>query len=351
MIQRLMILSMSILILLSACSKRETGGQTPLILESSGEIVAEESQITSLNHPYPQPEILNQQPSSKRSLKPTDLLAPDNAVVTQTSDATATPIPDATAPKNSYPLPGATQAPVQLPVITLISLSSPTATRQPTATNRPTPTNPPTSTSPPQPGVISGQILLNGAPATRAVTLILEDQTYQVIREIVTSTGEFRFENLPSSAQGYNVLFALEKNPDFSFDEVAQWAWIGPIAVNDGDVIRLADMEISLLGFQPLHPPSDSILSVRSITPQTPLVFEWGPYPSADKYWLELRSGRTLQLVWQSGLLDTNTISFDGVLVTGENIPAGSYWWNISARKADANLTISGPLRSFFLSP
>jgi hypothetical protein len=262
----------------------------------------------------------------------------------QTQKSTDTALPDPTATFTLISSVISTQTSTELPTLTYTPL--PTSTE----TMIPSPTDPPTLTPVRMLGEISGRILLNGLPLTQTVSLILEDQRYNVIQELAVS-NEYVFDNIPPSTEGYNVLFTMDRNPQYSFDEVASWAWIGPVPVQDGDLIRLADLDIALFGLYQLHPPPDTFLSAGSITPQTPLVFEWSPYPSASHYWLDLRTGQSLQMVWQSASLEANSVTFDGILANGEPIQPGTYWWRVSARIDDISMTISGPLAAFTLNP
>jgi hypothetical protein len=192
---------------------------------------------------------------------------------------------------------------------------------------------------------------LNGEPITNPVSLVLEDQNFRAVQQITTTNGEYLFYDLPASESGYNVVFSQDLNTHLGYDEVASWVWIGPLPVQDGDTIDLPNMEIGLPGLLPVYPSSDSILKLGPITSQNPLVFEWTSYPGESQYWLELRASNTLQVIWQSGFLDSPTVSFDGNLINGDTIRPGSYWWSVSVRLADTKMTISGPLRSFYLTP
>jgi len=241
---------------------------------------------------------------------------------------------------------GTAMTPVVVTPATATATAAPTQLPRPTATA----TERPAMTPVPQPGMIGGRVVLNGAPVAGAVTLILEDQAYQASQETTTWMGEYRFDSVPPAAEGYHVLFALDRNPGFGFGTVVSWAWIGPIPVASGAVIELVDLEIGLLGLQPVYPAPDGFLPAGSITPASPLAFEWAAYPAAAEYWLDLRSGGGLGLVWQSGMTAGNTVAFDGVLANGGVIEAGSYWWSVSARVGDG-LYLSGPLAGLTLLP
>jgi hypothetical protein len=181
------------------------------------------------------------------------------------------------------------------------------------------------------------------------VTLTLEDQTYHVLRELEVSGGDYRFENLPASAEGYNVVFAQASNSQFGVEDVVSWAWVGPLAVQDGAVVEVPDLEIGLLGLIQTNPPVDAF--VDAVTPQTPLTFEWTPYPAASRYWVELYAGRTLQRVWQSDAIAATSVVFDGILEGGEVLASGTYWWRIGAEVDGIAMTLAGPLEGFTVRP
>jgi hypothetical protein len=221
----------------------------------------------------------------------------------------------------------------------------------PTATEALLPDEPATIVPLPPPGVITGRILFHGALPTQTLTLVLEDQTYQVIQEMDISSGEYVFANLPTSPEGYNVLFTQSKNPQFAPNEVVSWAWIGPVPLQNGDFHVLPDLQIALVGLDPIKPSDGAIMKAGSITAENPLRFEWSQYSDAAHYWVELRTGPTLELVWRSGYVDALSINFDGILSDGERISPGGYWWSVGARMKEPLITITSPLRSFTLQP
>ena len=181
------------------------------------------------------------------------------------------------------------------------------------------------------------------------MTLTLEDQTYRVVQQIETSGGDYRFENLPASAEGYNVVFTQASNAQFGVDEVVSWVWIGPLPVQDGAVVDVPDLEIGLLGLIQTNPPADAFLD--PITPQTPLEFVWAPYPDASRYWVELHAGRALDRVWQSDPIGSTSVTFDGTLDSGEMLAPGTYWWRVGAQVDGTAMTLSGPLEGFTVRP
>lgn len=341
MAQRLVVLSLGVLIFLPACTGQRTTDHAQAVFEPPAIVLAGENQRALQANPEASPGQSLPAGSLTATLPP-----PSNTpIATQLNQSQDSGLLAATATLTLLPSSSPTWLATETP--------TPSATLLPSATASasPAPTELPTMTPLPPPGVIIGQILLNGAPLDQPVTLALENQAYQPIQEITFSNGELYFENIPASFEGYNILFSRDKNPHFNPNAVINWAWVGPIVVQDGDVTRLADMEIGALGLQPIFPQQDAILNLDSITAQNPLVFEWRPYPSASGYWIDLRSGSTLNLIWQSVFSDSNTIAFDGILANGEPIPPGSYWWNVSARVEDNFMTISGGLAGFSLNP
>jgi hypothetical protein len=260
---------------------------------------------------------------------------------------TATPEPTATVPPavTATPVPSSTPQPTATPT----PVASHTPRPTPTATPRPTATATPTDTPAPSSAAIRGRILLNGTPPDGVVWLTLEDQAYQALRAVEVAGGDYRFENLPASAEGYNVVFMQGSNPQFGVEEVVSWAWIGPLAVQDGAVVDLPDLEIGLLGLTQTDPPADAF--VGAITPQAPLTLAWDPYPDASRYWVDLHAGRALQRVWQSDAVAGTSVSFDGILDSGETLTPGTYWWRVGAQVDGINMTLSGPLEGFTVRP
>jgi hypothetical protein len=323
----LVIVSMIILTSLAACRSLRQPDEARLPAEPTQLILTEEQNLDSeLNQKF---ETQDEPSQSEDVIEPSLAPPTDTAVISQTSEATPTFIPD--------------------PTVTPTFTPSPYPTQAITETN--TPTEVPTQTASPQPGMISGQVLFHGEPPSRPVTLILEDQGYRVIREMTVENGEYRFEDLPASAEGYNVLFSQEKNPQFDVLEVVSWAWLGPIAVQDGDLLQLPGMEIGLSGLRAINPSEGAIINASSISAQSPLIFEWSAFPSASYYWVDLRVGPSLQLVWQSEYVNSQAVTFDGILMNGETIQPSSYWWSVGARIDEGLLIVAAPLNSFTLRP
>lgn len=329
-VRRLIIPGICLILLIPACARSETNSQIQPLGNPSELLVSKEGEAN--NQPVPLSKSQNEPSPMEQS--PEITLLPPSDTATVTID------------------PGAKATQQTLPTATSTLISSPTHIPKeiPASTHTPLPTSTATNTPLPKPALIEGQILFKGKLLTEQVNLVLENQAYQVIQETTTTNGKFRFENLPTSFDGYNILFSQAKNPQFNSNEIINWAWIGPIAVQDGFEIRLSDIEIGLVGLLPVNPAQDAIINTGPISPINPLVFEWTPYPSASQYWLDLRSANDLQVIWQSGLLNSNTITFDGVLANGNTIQPGSYWWQVSARVNDSFFNISGPLRSFYLN-
>jgi hypothetical protein len=334
---------MGVFILLAACTQQGQDVQTrPGSEPLEAALVEEDNQATLADPGSGSDHEASLLESAFEETLPISSETPKQAQ-SRSAMATFTPAPAATATPAS--LTDQTQASTETPA-PVIAQATPL-----TASITPLPGEPATMMPLPPPGVITGRILFHGELPTQMLALILEDQAYQVIQEINISTGEYVFANLPVSSEGYNVLFTQSKNPQFGLNEVVSWAWIGPVPVQDGDFHVLPDLQIALVGLDPLKPADGGMLKASSITTQNPLRFEWNAYPAAAQYWVELRAGPALDLVWRSGYIDTTNISFDGILLNGERIPPGSYWWSVGARMNEPLITIASPLRSFTLQP
>jgi len=179
---------------------------------------------------------------------------------------------------------------------------------------------------------ISGRIVKDGIPVGSGVTLSLEDLSNQTIATASTSDdGTITWANVPASDQGYNVVFSLAANNQFGIDQALSWVWVGPIPLGQGEVIQLADIDISPLGFGQLSPEPEAVYSAAAITPATPLIFQWSPYPETTDYWLDLIRGEE-ENVWQSQLVTAQQVAFDGTLTDGTHIQPDEYWWAVGAR-------------------
>ena len=266
-------------------------------------------------------------------------------------DPTATPAPAATLPPTQEPtaLAGATATPATQ--ATRVFSSDPTATSAPGAT-----ATPPASTTPAPagPGSIAGRVLWDGAPVAAGLTLRLEDQRYTVVAEApVDEGGYYRFEGLPPSAAGYNVLFAQEWNEEYDVDEAITWGWIGPVPVSGGALVTLPDLDISLLGFEPLGPRPGAEFVAADLSPEDPIQFEWEPYPGAARYWVDLLYGADQDRVWQSPLVEDTFVPFGGALEDGAQIEPGDYWWGVGAQRplGAYTLTVYGYLPPLKIEP
>ncbi|MFQ5610868.1 MAG: hypothetical protein ACE5H9_01900 [Anaerolineae bacterium] len=208
--------------------------------------------------------------------------------------------------------------------------------------------------SPLPPGRITGRVLLNGAPPDGGATLKLEDPAYNLITQTSAGNdGVYAFGDLAPSSQGYNVVFAQEWNEHLSLEEVVSWAWLGPVAVEDGTVAQLPDLEISPLGFGPISPEAGASFPAGVISPENPLRFAWTVYPQATTYWVDLVRGEEQTLVWQSPLVQTPTAAFEGALSDGTRLEPGEYWWDVGARRAlgPYTLTVYGYLPGLIIEP
>jgi hypothetical protein len=201
---------------------------------------------------------------------------------------------------------------------------------------------------------VTGRLVKDGAPVEAGVTVKLEDQAYAIVATATTDAqGAYTFDNLTALGPGLNVLFAQEWNERYNVDEVVSWAWLGPFTISRGATVRVPDLEISLLGFEPVSPPSGAFFSASEISAQNPLTLEWVPYPAASAYWVDLTKGDDLNRVWQSTLVDTTHVPFDGTLEDGSHVTADTYWWGVGARKdvGDYQLTVYGYLPTLAITP
>lgn len=238
-----------------------------------------------------------------------------------------------------------TNSPIPTPTSGLNTLvvSTPTLTPTPTVSVTPAPNGP---------GAITGRVLLNGAPAG-GVKIKLEDQAQKTIAETASGgDGRYSFSNLAASGSGYNVVFAQEWNPHFNLEQVVSWAWLGPVAVQNGASAQLPDVDVSLLGFEPGKPAANATFSAASISPSNPIKFEWSAYPQATKYWVDLAHGQNQNVIWQAVAQGTS-LDFNGKLSNGAQIQPGDYWWGVGARRdlGGYKLTVYGYLPVFVVLP
>lgn len=241
-----------------------------------------------------------------------------------TSNETATFTPEPSATFTATPEPSATVTETPEPAAT--------ATPIPTATDVPdTPT--------PEAVGIRGKILVDGS-SEGGIRLQLENQSYQVIAETETNdNGEYEFDDVSSSDEGYNILFSSQANSRYG-ESVISWGAVGPIRV-DNRLIEVADFDVSLRGFEQVNPSPNSNASVHSILSGDSLTFEWTTYPSASGYWIDLTAGEQMAVVWQSSLVDGTSIKFDGRLNNGQNIEPGNYWWGVGIQQNMGDYTIT----------
>jgi len=313
------------------------------------------------------------QPTSTPTKTPRPILAATNTP-TPVVLAIATPsLPDAlsqsppTAPASTGPsldttLPSDTTMPspahAPIPADTQASMPAPSPTPSPVPTDGFTPTPTPAdelapTPTPSRPGRITGRLLLDGAPVSEGARLKLENQSYNAIAETtVGAEGVYTFSDLEPSSQGYNVVFAQEWNTGYGTNQVVSWGWLGPVAVENGAVIELPDLDVSLLGFRHVNPKPDATFSTAALSSQNPIRFEWTAYPQAIKYWVDLVRGEEQKLVWQS-LTQATSLAFDGTLGNGARIQPGDYWWGVGARRelGPYKLTVYGYLPGLVIEP
>jgi len=203
---------------------------------------------------------------------------------------------------------------------------------------------------------VTGRVVKDGATVQGGVTVKLEDQTYAIVATATTDAqGAYTFDSLTASGidKKLNVLFAQEWNEQYDVSEVVSWAWLGPLTVSEGATVELPDFEIGLLGFEQVNPPTGTSFSAGEISAQNPLTFEWAPYPGASAYWVDLTKGDGLTQVWQSALVGTMSVAFDGTLDGGSHVTADTYWWGIGARGdvGSYHLAVYGYLPAFVITP
>jgi Ig-like domain from next to BRCA1 gene len=180
---------------------------------------------------------------------------------------------------------------------------------------------------------ISGRIVKDGIPVGAGVILSLEDYSNQAIAIASTSDdGTFTWTDVPASDQGYNLVFSQSANNQFGIDQALSWVWVGPVPVQQGQAIQLADIDISPLGFAQTNPEPEAVFSAAAITPSTPVMFQWSDYPGAVDYWVDLVNTDEAN-IWQSNLVSAQSASFDGTQTNSTHIQAGEYWWAVGARR------------------
>lgn len=253
------------------------------------------------------------------------------------SPVSANSAPDILAPATTTPTLSSLAAGTSTSTLTPTETSTSTPTPTETSTSTPTPTE--TLIPTPAPGQITGRILLAGSPVG-GVTLKLEDQAFNPIAETsVGVDGVYTFPDLAASSEGYTLLFAQEWNPQYGMDQVISWGWLGPVAVENGAVVELPDLDISLLGFGQTSPAPNASFSAGAISSGNPIVFEWTAYPEATAYWVDLAQEEGQAPVW-SAASQTTSLAFDGTLDDGAQIQPGEYWWGVGARRDLGSYTL-----------
>ena len=184
------------------------------------------------------------------------------------------------------------------------------------------------------------------------MTIKLEDQAINTIAQTVSGgDGMYAFANLTATSEGYNLVFAQEWNTQYELDQVISWGWLGSIPVTDGTVAQIPDFDISLLGFEPTTPAANA--SFSAVSSSNPIQFDWVSYPEATKYWVDLAHGQDQNVVWQSSIAQSTSVSFDGTLTSGSQIQPGEYWWGVGARRdlGAYKLTVYGYLPVLLIVP
>jgi len=327
------------------------------------------AQATSRTSPADKPA-----PSATPTLAPSQDGAASTAAPTTTppagGPAAATPTPSATVPRSTplptkpSPSPTVTSPPDPIPSATAMPTSAPARpisgpTDTPDPSDSPavpdmTPSPTPVAAAPLEPATLSGRLVKDGIPVSADVTVKLEDQNYAIFATTSTDeNGFYTFDNLTTLGQSLNVLFAQEWNEQYDIGEVVSWAWLGPVTLSSGSTVELPDIDIALLGLNQISPTPGTSLPGSQISAQNPVIFEWTPQPAASSYWVDLTKGDELTHIWQSVLVETTSVAFDGSLDDGSQITPDTYWWGIGARRDIGNyrLTIYGYLPTLVITP
>jgi hypothetical protein len=164
------------------------------------------------------------------------------------------------------------------------------------------------------------------------VTLQLQTQAGATISTtVVDSSGFYTFTRVADRADGYEIVFAQERNSKFQGDQVAPWAWLGPVPMVGGASASLPDLEISSYGLKPLAPSFDATFGSGEITAARPITLSWPAHPGAVNYWVDLLHGPEMQPVWQSASSRSPSAAWNGTLNNGQTAGPGEYWWGIGA--------------------
>ena len=338
-------------------SQTDTPAPSPIVQATSRTLPADESAPTAT------PTLASSQDGAASTAAPT-------TTPPAGGPAAATPTPSATVPRPTHlptgspPSPTATSPPEPIPSATAMPtdapvrpISGPTDTPAPSdspAAPDVTPSSTPVAAAPSEPATLSGRLVKDGIPVSAGVTVKLEDQNYAIFATTNTDgNGYFTFDNLTTLGQSLNVLFAQEWNEQYDIGEVVSWAWLGPVTLSSGSTLELPDIDIDLPGLNQISPAPGTSLPASQISAQNPVIFEWTPQPAASSYWVDLTKGDELTRVWQSALVETTSVAFDGSLDDGSQITADTYWWGIGARRdiGDYRLTIYGYLSTLVITP
>ncbi|MDX1613374.1 MAG: hypothetical protein R3300_03630 [Candidatus Promineifilaceae bacterium] len=273
----------------------------------------------------------SEQPSSSGS----GAVAVNPSPTASRSAATATAGPSPTPLVGAQASPTRTAAPTATATRATGSGGGPTATplgQAATATPSATPSPSPTTAAGPADS-ISGRLLLNGEPAAPGTLLTLEDAAFELVVETRTEAdGRYRFTQVPASSSGYHITFRWDLNQAYSQALVLGWIWIGPVPLAAGQALALPDMDVARQGFGARQPPADSSIAAAEVTAANPLTFSWRVHPQADAYWVDLLRGTALTPVWQSALIEDDSVTFDGRLDDGSRWSPATYFWAVGGR-------------------
>ncbi|MFN2107771.1 MAG: hypothetical protein ACK2UJ_23040 [Candidatus Promineifilaceae bacterium] len=358
-----------------AASARDGATSQPAALVTALKPVSETLTPTARPTEVPQPPRTGpveevQAPTETQSLptrvpKPAGTLLPTGTAASAsapTTLATATgisePAPSATGTPFATDTPAATLTapPSSLPAAT--ARPSPSATAAPPRMSSPTPgpqeSLAPMATARPLAAGISGRVLFNGQPVEAGLVLVLEDADFKQVQETtVEGDGGYQFVDMAASDSGYNVTFSWARNQAYDPGDVIAWGWIGPVAYDGQSALILPDLEIALLGLEAMQPEPDTSHSAASISPAAPLSFAWSPYPTAERYWVDIEAGPSLESVWRSQFVQEPLTEFEGELDDGTRIQPGVYWWAVGSQsiKNGYRLTISGQRAGLRITP
>ena len=324
------------------------------VLQPSHTAPAEEHQALTETQPRP-----SRMPKMEATLLPTAIAVTENTPKGLTSAPTASEpaLPTTSAPfASSTPLPTFTPLPTSSP--TASASPSPSATASPIPRANPSATPQelllPIATATPLAAGISGRVLLNGRPVEPGLVLALEDADFNQIAETTVGIGgAYQFTDLPASDVGYNVTFSWARNQTYDPSAVIAWGWIGPVPYDGQSALQLPDLEIALLGLEPVQPEPDTTYSAASISAAAPLSFSWSPYPRAERFWVDIQAGPALESVWRSQFVQEPFTEFDGLLDDGSRIQPGVFWWAVGSQITldGYRFTVSGQRNGLRIRP